>query len=138
MLRTGSDDAAIRKAVTPWLIATARDLWGHFASPLQQEILRLRDDIKIESLKDPKKSEAGLIRIAAIENFLRFERKPMQRADFSDYIRRLNLMQNPPEFTGEYLAALQAHMVKARDELSYLNENLEFRDRDYWFNLPKL
>lgn len=138
MLKTGSDDAAIREAAAPWLIATAHDIWGHFAEPIYREVRKIEGTLQIEKLKDPNNSKLYTEKLQAIQNFLHADSAPMSLSNVSDYLRRLDLMRNPPEVDIVYRAKLQPHISKAIEELAHLNEKLEFRDRSYWFNLPTL
>jgi hypothetical protein len=138
MLKTGSDETAIRDAATPWLIATAHALWGHFAEPIHHEVRRLEGALKIEQLKYPNNSETYAARLQSIRSFLHADTRPMRLSNVSDYLRRLELMRAPPEVDPMYRAKLQPHINKAIEELTHLNEKLEFKDRAFWFSLPSL
>jgi hypothetical protein len=69
---------------------------------------------------------------------MEFDHKPMSQCTIADYTARLEHMSQAPEVEEAYRGALQGIMAKACDELRYLDEHLDFKDRNFWFNLPNL
>ncbi|PWB21323.1 hypothetical protein DCO45_02695 [Comamonas sp. JNW] len=134
MAATGSSQDAMRTAMTPWLVNTAHALYGHLATPIHAA-LRIRC-VELKNAAGSKESIEA--RINSINDFLHGDRKTLREQTFSDLTLLIEGLSNAPELDEKSRVNVAKLVKVSLSELAYLNEELAFKNRYYWENLPQL
>ena len=138
MAATGSSQDAMRTAMTPWLINTAHALYGHLAAPIHEALHIRCVELKTGNWNTAGSKESIEARINSINDFLHGNRKTLREQTFSNLTHLIEGLSNAPELDEKSRANVAKLVKHSLSELTYLNEELAFKNRYYWENLPPL